>query len=313
MCPTVWSNNYPRAAPARGCCARPGHRSHPGSRRRTDRRARRRESRPRHRRAAGRGRESGPSSSSPPMTRTSRSGAMTNSTSPTASSSSQPRAPRGGHRRPSPGPRASPVSSTLQPDPGGSEVDAVYELIVNGVFLMDTAEASTDACSRTWSSITSPFPVGSSRRPGARRHTRRTTDRLGRPSGRRRDRTPAVRWLRSGLVPPVDAALADPRVQSPWPTSATSCAMSSSEPTMVCCSTSTTDPTSWCALRTQPSTDCLDAQRCEALPGGVLAVVRPLRPRDHDGRRDRSVRGGCSHRARWPPMTYHLYLARRRG
>jgi spermidine synthase len=93
-------------------------------------------------------------------------------------------------------------------------VDPVYELIVDGVFLMDTAESSTER-------LLADAVLDRLAEPG-----RILVGGLGLGvtlagllTDGRVDRVDVVeiepllvRWLRSGLVPPVDVTLADPRV-----------------------------------------------------------------------------------------------------
>jgi spermidine synthase len=93
-------------------------------------------------------------------------------------------------------------------------VDAIYELIVNGVFLMDTAETSTERLLAD--AVLDRLAVPRRILVGGLGLGVTLAELL---TDVRVDRVDVVeiepllvRWLRSGLVPPVDAALADPRV-----------------------------------------------------------------------------------------------------
>jgi spermidine synthase len=95
------------------------------------------------------------------------------------------------------------------------DADAVYELIVNGVFLMDTAEASTERllADAVLDCVAAPRRVLVGGLGLGATLARLLAD-------VRVDRVDVVeiepllvRWLRSGLVPLVDTVLADPRVR----------------------------------------------------------------------------------------------------
>jgi spermidine synthase len=199
-------------------------------------------------------------------------------------------------------------------------VDPVYELIVDGVFLMDTAETSTER-------LLADAVLDRLAEPG-----RILVGGLGLGvtlagllTDSRVDRVDVVeiepllvRWLRSGLVPPADATLADPRVH-------VTVADIGDVLRVVVVGTYVgvlldvdngpdflVRAANAAVYRTASMRDVARA----LVPGGVLAVWSAARSSDLATTMADEV-GPCEEVVRTVerdgrPMTYHLYLARRR-
>ncbi|MGH8838761.1 MAG: hypothetical protein ACRDVO_05810 [Jiangellaceae bacterium] len=202
----------------------------------------------------------------------------------------------------------------------GSGVDAVYELIVDGVFLMDTAETSTERLLAD--AVLDRLAVPRRILVGGLGLGVTLAGLLTEVRVENVDVVEIepllVRWLRSGLVPPVDAALADPRVHV---------TVADIRDVLRDAVISTYDgvlldvdngpdflvrPANAAVYRTASMRDAARA----LVPGGVLAVWSAARSSDLMTTMADDV-GPCEEVV-WTveregrPMTYHIHLARRR-
>jgi spermidine synthase len=203
-------------------------------------------------------------------------------------------------------------------DPG---VDAVYELIVNAIFLMDTAETSTERLLAD--AVLDRLAVPRRILVGGLGLGFTLAELL---TDVRVDRVDVVeiepllvRWLRSGLVPPVDAALADPRVHV---TVADICdvlrdvVINIYDGVLLDVDNGPDLLVRAANAAVYRNASMRDVARA-LVPGGVLAVWSAAPSSDLATTMADEV-GPCEEVVRTVerdgrPMTYHLYLARRRA